>query len=50
MERANNQRNLRNHDDFITPNVHTGFHGTKCFSYLEPKIRDIASDKFKHKK
>ena len=38
MERTNNQYNLRNCPDFITPQVHSFFHGTEIISYLGPKI------------
>ena len=38
MERTNNQDNLRNRPDFITPHVHSVFHGTECISYLGRKI------------
>ena len=50
MERTNNQYNLRNRPDFITPQVHSVFHGTESISYLGPKIWDIALEEFKHKK
>ena len=38
MERTNSQYNLRNHPDFITPQVNSVFHGTESISYLERKI------------
>ena len=50
MERTNNQYNLRNRPDFITPQVHIVFHGTESISYLGPKIRDIVPEEFKHNK
>ena len=50
LERTNNQHNLRNLPDFITPQVHGVFHGTKSISYLGPKIWDIVPEEFKHKK
>ena len=50
MEKANNQYNLRNRPDFITPHVHIVFHGTESISYLGPKIWYFVPDKFKHKK
>ena len=40
MERSNNQYNLRNRPDFITP---------ESPSYLGPKIWDIVAEEFKHK-
>ena len=49
LERTNNQHNLRNLPDFITPQVHGVFHGTKSISYLGPKIWDIVPEEFKHK-
>ena len=36
--------------DFVTPQVHSVFHGTESMSYLEPKIWDIVQEEFKHKK
>ena len=36
--RTNNQYNLRNRPDFITPHVHSAFHGPESISYLGPKI------------
>ena len=50
MERANNQYNLCNGPDFITPQVTSVFHGTEIISYLGPKIWDIVPEEFKHKK
>ena len=50
MERTNNQYILRNRLDFITPHVHSVFHGTESISYLGPKIWDIVPKEFKHKK
>ena len=50
MERTNNQYNLRNRPDFITPHVHSVFHGTEGISDLGPKIWDIDTEKFKQKK
>ena len=50
MERSNNQYNLRNRPDFITPQVHSVFHGTESISYLGPRIWDIVPEEFKHKK
>ena len=50
VERTNNQYNLRNHPDFITPQVHSVFHGTESISYLGPKIWDIVPEEFKNKK
>ena len=50
MERTNNQYNLRNRPDFITPQVHSVFHGTESISYLGPKIWDVVPEEFKHKK
>ena len=50
MERTNNQCNLRNCPDFITPHVHSVFHGTESISYLGPKIWDVVPEEFKHKK
>ena len=50
MERTNNQYNLHNRPDFITPHVHIVFHGTESISELGPKIWDIVPEKFKHKK
>ena len=46
MERTNNQYNLRNRPDFITPHVHSVFHGTESMK----KIWDIVPEEFKHKK
>ena len=50
MERTNNQYNLRNHPDFITPHVHNVFHETESISYLGPKIWDIVPEEVKHNK
>ena len=50
MERTNNQYNLRNRPDFITPQVHSVFHGTESISYLGPKIWNIVPEEFKNKK
>ena len=50
MKRTNNQYNLRNRPDFITPQVHSIFHGTESISYLGPKIWDIVPEEFKRKK
>ena len=50
VERTNNQYNLRNHPDFITPQVHSVFHGTESISYLGPKIWDIVPEEFKNNK
>ena len=50
MERANNQYNLRNCSDFITPQVHSVFHGTESISHFGPKIWDIVPEEFKNKK
>ena len=50
MEKTNNQYKLRNHPDFITPQVHTVFHGAESISYLGPKIWDIVPEESKHKK
>ena len=36
IERTNNEYNLRNHHDSITPQVHSVFHGTESISYLGP--------------
>ena len=44
MERTNNQYNLRNRANFITPQVHSVFHRTGRISYLGPKIRDIVPE------
>ena len=41
---------MRNRPDFITPQVHSVFHGTESISYLVPKIWDIVPEEFKHKK
>ena len=50
MERTSNQYNLRHRPDFITPHLHSVFHGTENISYLGPKIWDIVPGEFKHKK
>ena len=50
MERTKNQYNLRNHPDFITPQVNSVFHETESISYLGPKIWDIVPKEFKYKK
>ena len=50
MERTNNQYILRNRPDFITPHVHSVFHGTESISYLGPKIWNITPEELKHKK
>ena len=50
MEMTNNHHNLGNRPDFITPHVHSVFHGTESVSYLETKIWDIVPKEFKHKK
>ena len=34
MKSTKNQYNLRNRPDFITPHVHSVFHGTKIISYI----------------
>ena len=44
MERTNNQYNLRNRANFITPQVHNVFHRTGRISYHGPKIRDIVPE------
>ena len=49
MERTNNQYNLRNRPDFITPQVHSVFHQTESISYLGPKIWDIVPEEFQNK-
>ena len=50
MERTNNQYNLRNRPDFITPQVHSFFHGTEIISYLGPKMWNIVPEEYKNKK
>ena len=50
MEWTNNEYNLRNHLDFITPKVNSVFHGTESISYRAPKIWDIVPEEFKQKK
>ena len=49
IERTNNQYNLRNCPDFITPQVHSVLHRTASISYLGPKIWDIVPKERKHK-
>ena len=49
MKRTNNQENLRNRPGFVTPQVHSVFHGTKSVSYLGPKIWNIAQEEFQQK-
>ena len=44
MERTNNQYNLRNRPDFLTPQVQSVFHGIETISYAGPKIRDIVPE------
>ena len=46
MERTNDQYILHNRPDFITPHIHSVFHGTERISYLGPKIWDIVSEEF----
>ena len=46
MERTNNEYNLRNRPDFISPQVQSVFHGTESISYLGPKIWDIVPEEF----
>ena len=41
VERTNNQYNLHNRPDFITPQLSSVFHGTESISYLGAKIWDI---------
>ena len=50
MERTNNQYNLHNRSEFLTPHVHSIFHGPESILYLGPKIWDIVQEEFKHKK
>ena len=50
MERTKNRYNLRNHPDFITPQVNSVFHEAESISYLGPKLWDIVPKEFKHKK
>ena len=50
IEWTNNQYNLRNCPDLITPQVHSVFHGTESISHLGTKIWDIVPEEFKHKK
>ena len=49
MERTNNQSNLRNSPDFITPQVNSVFHGPKSISYLGPKIWHIVPEESQQK-
>ena len=44
MEKTNNR------PGFITPQVHSIFHGTESISYLGPKIWDIFPEEFKNSK
>ena len=41
MERTSNQYNLRNRPGFVTPQVHSVFHGTESISYPGPILVDI---------
>ena len=50
MERTKNQYNLRNHPDFITPQVNSVFQWTESISYLKPKLWDIGPEEFKDEK
>ena len=50
MERTNNQYNLHNRPDLITPQVQSVFLRTESISYLGPKTWDIVPEEFKHKK
>ena len=50
MERTNNQYNLCNRPNFITPQVESIFHETESISYLGPTIWNIGPEKFEHKK
>ena len=50
METTNNPYNLRGHLNFITPQVHSVFHGTESISYLGSKIWDTVPEEFKNKK
>ena len=50
MERTNNQYKMRNRPDFITPHVHSVFHGTESISYFALEIWDIIPKEFKNKK
>ena len=50
MERTNNQYNLHNRPGFIISHVHSVFYGKENISYLDPKIWDIVTEEFKHKK
>ena len=47
MKRTNNQYNLHNCIDFITPQVNSAYHGTESISYLGRKIWDIVPEEFK---
>ena len=49
METTNNQYNLRNSPDFITPQVNSVFHGTESILYLGPKILDIVPEEFEQR-
>ena len=48
VERANNQYNLHNRPDFITPQLSSVFHETESISYLGAKIWDIVPEELKH--
>ena len=50
IESTKDQYNLRNRPDFITPHVHSVFHGTESISYLGLKMWDIVPEESKHKK
>ena len=50
MERTNNQYNLRNRPDFITPQVHSVFHGTESILHLGSKMWNIVPEEFKNTK
>ena len=50
MERTNNQYNLRNRSDFVTPQVHGVFYGTESISHFGPKRWYIVPEEFKSKK
>ena len=50
MVKTNNQYNLHNRPDFITPQVHSIFHATESISYLGPKIWYIVPEEFRNKK
>ena len=47
MEKTNNQNNLQNHPDFITPHVNSVYHVTYSITYLRPKRWDIAPEEIK---